>query len=311
MKRGLIAAASIGILSAALAAAPAPAQLTHLGTPILIGAGDIACDPKDPNFSGANASYCQHRATGATVKRFLDSGAATHVFNAGDNQYEQATKAQFDASYKQSGWGAVIPKTLAIAGNHEYEDPAGNAAGFRATFPMWATDRDISTVRTLGAWNIYLINSNCAEGINCAALASWMKSHMLQNRKRCTMAIWHHPHRSSTAYHSIGTSRQFADAFDAGRGDVVIQGHAHNLSISKKVNPDGTLDGTNGVKYFTVGGGGQSLFNFASSTMPSWEEWRAKKFGVLRIALYDTAYDYWMLDKNGTVLTSGHRTCSV
>jgi len=54
-----------GLTSAPLAsAAVAPATPTD---PVLVAAGDIACAPSDPQFSGSNPSACQMRATANQV----------------------------------------------------------------------------------------------------------------------------------------------------------------------------------------------------------------------------------------------------
>jgi hypothetical protein len=101
------------------AAPPAPpgvrtGSLSAGGDPLIAAAGDIACDPTVSTFLGGPGS-CRHRETSDLL---LDP-AIDAVLPLGDLQYEQATLAQFMASYDPS-WGRVKSITRPIAGNHEY-----------------------------------------------------------------------------------------------------------------------------------------------------------------------------------------------
>src|SRR5689334_12776389 len=102
--------------------AAGPAQSSPL---TVMAAGDIACDPTSSHFAGGKGDnqQCHEMAT----SNLLLMGHPTAVLALGDNQYEQATLAQFQASYDPS-WGRVKAITHPVAGNHEYE--TRGAAGY-------------------------------------------------------------------------------------------------------------------------------------------------------------------------------------
>src|SRR5579883_3369718 len=60
---GVLVAAGVVVVLPRLSATVAAAATD----PVVVAAGDIACDPADPNFSGADPSTCQ---MGATARLF-------------------------------------------------------------------------------------------------------------------------------------------------------------------------------------------------------------------------------------------------
>jgi len=301
---------ALAILLLGVFGAAAPTETAAAAVATLMAAGDIACDPDtDSAFGGTvDATRCQDKATADLVSYYNPAS----VVALGDLQYEVGTLSKFQRSYHLNWGGRFAAKDIPVVGNHEYT--VTNAQGYRDYFGIIDTDLAWFTIR--GDWGIYNINSNCqVSTVNCPGLASWMKNHMASNPKRCTMAVWHQPRRSGVSGYSVSASQQFEDAFYAGGGDVVLNGHAHVIEVSNRIKPDGTADSTRGVKHFTLGGGGKNLYNFASSTLPSWTEWRAKSFGVGHFTLNADSYDVKIVKPDGTadgavIYGPTHRTCS-
>jgi hypothetical protein len=72
--------------------------------------------------------------------------------------------------------------------------------------------------------------------------------------------------------------------------DVVVAGHDHVYERMAPVDPDGRVDPVRGVRQFTVGTGGASLYSFTS--IKSASEVRAAAWGVLRLQLKEDGYDF-------------------
>jgi acid phosphatase type 7 len=93
-----------------------PHKAHALAEPILIAAGDLACDPTSPYFKGGagDASHCRQKATSDLVLRHTP----TRVAVLGDAQYENGALSKFQASYHPS-WGRFKSITRPAVGNHE------------------------------------------------------------------------------------------------------------------------------------------------------------------------------------------------
>src|SRR4051812_4990029 len=93
--------------------------------PVIAAAGDIACNPLDTEFNGGFgiATACRQRAT----SDLLVGGGLAAVLPLGDEQYDDATLAEFRAAYDPS-WGRVKAISRPVPGNHEYR--TAGAAGY-------------------------------------------------------------------------------------------------------------------------------------------------------------------------------------
>ena len=91
---------------------------TPSGDPVLMAAGDIACDPLNSAYRGGagTSNACQMNAVGQLV---LADPSVTAVAALGDIQYECGGLAAFNASYDQT-WGRFKAMTYPAVGNHEY-----------------------------------------------------------------------------------------------------------------------------------------------------------------------------------------------
>jgi hypothetical protein len=97
------------------------------------------------------------------------------------------------------------------------------------------------------------------------------------------------------------------DLYAAG-ADVVINGHDHMYERFALQNPSGKAD-TRGIRQFTVGTGGATLYPL--STIKANSQVRNNKtFGVLKLTLHASSYDWKFVPIGGQSFTdSGKASC--
>jgi len=92
------------------------------------------------------------------------------VLPLGDTQYESARLSDYRGSYDPT-WGAFKGLSYPVIGNHEYRDP--DAQGFLSYFGSRVPNQRVWYARNLGAWRVYVLNSNC-DRVNCSAQVKWL-----------------------------------------------------------------------------------------------------------------------------------------
>ncbi len=263
------------------------------GDPVLVGAGDIA-----------DCTLTQDEAT-ATL---LDGIAGT-VFTAGDNAYPNGTTGDFAGCYGPT-WGRHKARTMPAIGNHEYLTPG--AAPYFAYFGAAAGDPSKGYYSfDIGMWHAVMLNSNCAV-VSCAAGSAqetWLRADLAASSTTCTIAIWHHPRFSSGTHGNDSAVQPFWDALYAGGADVVVNGHDHDYERFSPQTPAGTADPTFGIREFIAGTGGKSLRAFATTAANS-EAKDASTWGVLKLTLRASSYDYAFVPIAGQTFTdAGSGSC--
>jgi len=272
------------IVVAALATAATPAQ--H--DPIVVAAGDIACN------RGPAPSGCRQAATARLVRSLRPSA----VLALGDLQYETGSLAEFRRWYAPT-WGRFRRITHPVPGNHEYY--GGAAAGYKAYFGVTRTWSSFD----LGAWHIVGLDSECEDVGGCdagSAQERWLRTDLAKTRKQCILAFWHRP-RISNGLHG-GDSRTQAlwtDLVAAG-ADVVLAGHDHDY---ERLRP------RDGIQSFVVGTGGRSLYPLRPFRSDSASAWNGG-FGVLRLGLHSGWYEWRFVSVPGgrVFKDAGRADCS-
>ena len=221
------------------------------------------------------------------------------VLTLGDNAYESGTAAEFSACYDPT-WGRAKSRTMPAPGNHEYL--TAGASGYFGYFGAVAGDPLKGYYSyDVGTWHLIALNSNCTPAGGCSASSpqeQWLRADLAAHPTACTLAYWHHP-RFSSGEHGSDTKYQalWQALYDAG-ADIVLNGHDHDYERFTSQTPAGDPDLLNGIREFVVGTGGAS--HYAIGTPISQSEVReGQTFGVLRLTLHATSYDWSFLPVAG------------
>jgi acid phosphatase type 7 len=291
--------------SATTTTAPPPSA-----DPVIAAAGDIACDPSDANYNGGHgtASYCHQEATA----NLLTQSPFTAILTLGDNQYADGTLAKFQQSFDPS-WGRSKPLIYPVPGNHEYLDT--NAQGYYGYFGAAAGVPSKGWYSfDLGRWHVIALNGECSQIGGCGAGSpqeQWLKADLAAHPAACTLAFWHEPRFSSGVNQGVNPAYAafWQDLYTAG-ADLVLNGHIHNYERFAPQAPDGTAEPASGVRQFIVGTGGKNLVGFTNPVLANSEARNADAYGVLKLTLHPTSYDWTFLPEAGKTFTdSGTTAC--
>ena len=269
---------------------------------IVAAVGDIACKPNTP----VGGDECQMQATADLVaERYVDA-----VFLLGDLQYQDGTLVKFRQSFDES-WGALTAPSYPVPGNHEYGTVG--AKGYFDYFGSRAGEQGKGYYSfDLGSWHIVALNSNCGGAGGCSENSlqgTWLKQDLAAHQTECTLAFWHHPRFSSGRYHPGEVAvRSFWEILSKKGVDVVLNGHDHLYERFTPMRPDGTVDLEKGIRQFTIGTGGRSLYEF-TTVLPTSEARNDKEFGVLFLTLGETQYSWEFTTVDGTPFDAGSGIC--
>jgi fibronectin type 3 domain-containing protein len=265
---------------------------------VVAAAGDVACAP-----GGSPSSTGCRQSDTADVVAGMNPAA---VLALGDLQYDHGTAAEF-AAYDAS-WGRFKPITHPVPGNHEYD--TSGAAGYYGYFGSAAGDPARGYYSwDIGAWHMIALNSECGAAGGCdpgTPQETWLRADLAANAGKCTLAYWHHPLFSSS--HDSSDSRPFWDALYAGGADLVLNGHSHNYEHFAPQTPSGSASSA-GLRQFVVGTGGV-YFHSLGSLQPNTVARQDHTFGVLKLSLYGSRYDWQFMPVAGSTWTdAGSANC--
>jgi LysM repeat protein len=299
----LIVASLIGVTlllqaPSALLAAPAAQADSPTGDPVIVAAGDI--------------SDCGNVEDYMTAV-LLDSIPGT-VLAIGDTAYGSASLQEFNDCYGPS-WGRHKDRTRPIPGNHEYASPGAN--GYFTYFGNAATPLEPGCTRDckgyysfdLGAWHIVALNTEIPNQAG-SEQEQWLRADLAANPRTCTLAYWHRPRFSSVRPANVAAHDLFQVLYEYG-ADVLLSGHDHAYERFAPQDPGGQIAPTRGVRQFIVGTGGSILKDFGF-IQPGSEARNSETFGVLKMTLHPTGYDWQFIPIEGQSFTdSGSASCVV
>jgi acid phosphatase type 7 len=280
--------------------------------PVIMAAGDIGCDPADPGYNGGagTADRCHQQATSdLVVGTPLDA-----VLPLGDIQYDSATTARINAVYAPT-WGRVKSISRPILGNHE----SGTATGYFDYFNGPGVSDGPAGPRgkgyysfDLGAWHVVALNSNCSS-VSCSAGSeqeSWLRADLAAHPTGCTLAYWHHARFSSGHDGSNAFMQPLWEALQDAQAELLLSGHSHDYERFAPLNRDGDVDGAEGIRQFVVGTGGAFFTGGLGSLAPHSEVAQNNTFGVLKLTLHPTSYDWQFVpEAGGTFTDAGSEPC--
>lgn len=265
--------------------------------PVFVGAGDISsCD----DLAGAEATA-----------KLIEKIPGT-VFAAGDLAYPDGSDEQFAKCYAPT-WGRFKDRTRPVPGNHEYHKDG--ASGYARYFGAAAGDpKKAYYSYDLGAWHIIALNSECDHVGGCGAGSpegEWLRQDLAQHPVTCTLAYFHKPLFSSGAAHGNDPDmKALWQILYAANADVVINGHDHDYERFAPQDPEGNADPKRGIREFVVGTGGKNSHRTFAKVQPNSETHQADTFGVLKLTLHASGYDWEFVPEAGKSFhDSGSGSC--
>ena len=295
-------------IAASATATPAAPSLTE-GTAATGSPAATAPEP-EPAFlvAAGDIADCGSEGDEATAA-LLDVLPGT-VAALGDLVYPSGRPEEFASCYGPS-WGRHAGRTRPAPGNHDYETLG--AAGYYSYFGAAAGPPGQGWHSyDLGEWHVIVLNSICGAVGGCHAGSpqeQWLRADLAANPAACTLAYWHNPRFSSAQHGSDAAYQAFWQALHDAGADVVLSAHDHVYERFAPQTPSGELDEANGVRQFTVGTGGKSLYDFGAP-LPTTEMRNNDTFGVLRLTLHPDRYDWEFVPASGGTFTdTGSDTC--
>src|SRR3954453_6105507 len=273
------------LLACALAAAPARAA-----DPVVAAAGDIACGPAE-----TGVFPCQQVATSGLLLNI--SPAA--VLALGDNQYNSGSLSDYNGFYNPS-WGRLKSITHPVLGNHEYGSP--NGAGYFDYFGSAAGPEPQGYYSfDVGTWHIVALNTNCDRVSGGCGTGSpqeqWLRADLKAHQAKCTLAFEHHPLWATVTFQEPRVRPLFQALYD-NDAELFLSGHDHLYERFAPSNPDQGVDNARGIQQFIVGTGGRDLSGLGPLN-PNSAVRNNDTFGVLKLTLHPTSYDWQFVPAGG------------
>jgi acid phosphatase type 7 len=266
--------------------------------PILMGAGDI--------------SVCGQPGDDRTAD-ILGVYPTAVFFTAGDNSNDNngGQMGQYLNCFGQS-WGKYKDRIRPAAGNNDYL--TRNGEDYYTYFGAAAGPNGLGYYSyDLGNWHIVVLNSQCPEPMGCTKKSNqygWLRTDLKKNNYKCVAAIWHKPVFSSgEVYGNDATMQPMWNLLYENNAEIVINGHDHIYERFAPMDPTGKLDEQKGVREFVVGTGG-AAYNAVGNVQPNSEVRQGNIFGVLKLTLHPSSYEWEFLPEAGNSFTdSGSSNC--
>jgi hypothetical protein len=259
-------------------------------------------------LASGDIAACTSDADEATGKMLAQYPGAT-VVPLGDNAYESGTVDEYANCYAPN-WGVYKSTSKPTPGNHDYLTT--NAAGYYGFFGTLAGDPSKGYYSyDLGSWHVDVLNSNCVQVGGCWAGSpqeTWLRADLAAHPSSCKLAYWHEPLFTSGGVGANGGMAAFwQDLYDY-RADLVLNGHAHMYERFAPQDANGVATAL-GIREFVVGTGGKALYGLGTIAANS-EVLNNTTFGILRLVLHPTSYDWTFLPIPGQTFTdSGTTAC--
>jgi hypothetical protein len=306
MTRSVRTTVALAALSAATLASFAvtttPAAVgSPTSDPVIVAVGDVACQSLS---QGDGEGACRSDE----VADLITSLDPDRFLALGDLQYNNGTLAEFQRVWDVQ-FGHLKPITAPAPGNHEYGTEG--AQGYFDYFGTAANPPQGYYSFDLGRWHIVSLNSDiCGDEPGCGPGTpqyEWLRADLRSSRdSACTLAFQHHPRYDWRPYQKWidddGTTQyggtetepyvEMFDLMDRAGVDVLLVGHNHIYHRWAPQDGEGNAD-PDGVRQFTVGTGGRSLYPYGPKPRPAnLQAAQRKAFGVLEMTLHPTSYDY-------------------
>jgi len=300
---------------------PSPTPTSSGGDIVLAAVGDL--NPPDNTSTTSN--------TGLTAASIRAANPAA-VALLGDEQYQYGDCSSLVSFLDKTGWGALWPKALPVAGpTHDWGSAtdlanyrahlAGTCAGQTtgASLADRATGRplgpDSSYAVDLGAWRVVSLSSGLwrYDATAADATTTWLGDALAAAKAAGdhVVAIWHEPYWTSpSSEHPSGTTaeRPWVDLLDRYDVPLVLTGHQHAYERFHPQTPPATRNDATGTQQFTVGTGGIGFYCFTSTAANSAAR-QCNTYGWLKLTLHPDGHYAWQFVRTsgGSFTDSGTR----
>lgn len=270
-----------------------PVQQTE--SPVIVAAGDAA-----------NCSNWQDEETA----RLIDAIDGP-VLMLGDGAEQAGLLWEYEECYGPT-WGRFKDRTYPVPGNREYG--SGNPLGYFTYWGERATPLEPGCTNeckgyysfNVGTWHIVALNTEVPYDVG-SEQEQWLRADLAANPTQCTLAYFHRPLFSSGRQSGSGLALWQA-LYDYG-ADVVLNGHEHMYERFAPQSPSGEYQPDRGIRQFTVGTGGHRHRDFVF-IQPNSEARNSETFGVLKLTLHPTSYDWEFIPIASQSFTdSGSASC--
>jgi hypothetical protein len=140
-------------------------------------------------------------------------------------------------------------------------------------------------------------------------MVGWLRQDLAANPTTCTIAYFNHPLFSSGNHGNQPDMRPIWDALYAADADVVVNGRDHDYERFAPQDPSGAADPARGIRQFVVGTGGAHHAAFGT-IKPNSEVRNSDTYGVLKVTLHPTSYDWRFVPEAGkSFADSGSTGC--
>ncbi len=283
--------------------------------PVFVGVGDIA-----------SCAVTEDTLTGNIMQ-----GIEGYVWTTGDNVYDNGLASEYANCYATTPWGSLNPtpwggpsvfsRTRPVPGNHDWgTGNTENLNGYFGYFGPNATDANGQSYYSYDIpgsnWHIVNLDSECqlVPG-GCAAGSPqelWLKADLAANSTKNVIALWHKPRYSSGATNYQALQALWDDLYAAGV-DLALNGHDHIYERTAPMRSGATpasppvSDPQYGITLITAGTGGEGHHGLATP-LPTSEVRTDQAFGILKLTLHATTFDWEFLPIDGETFTdSGTR----
>jgi acid phosphatase type 7 len=278
-------------------AAPSPAADTEplpelIGSPsTVLAAGDIAS--------------CGKTGDGETAA-LLGSLPGT-ILALGDLAYRDGTPTDYARCF-QPTWGLYKARIRPTPGNHDYHQ--AGAPGYFGYFAGISAYYKFELPSASGAtkWSFYSLNDYVPADAG-SAQADWLEAQLAADKNLCKVIYHHEPFiTSSSKHHDSDRARTLVEIAYDHRVSIALAGHNHQYERFAPQNPSGQRDDVRGIREFVAGTGGAGLYGFDTAEPNS--EVRGSTYGVLKLTLHATSYDWRFQPIAGQTFTdSGTTAC--
>jgi len=263
--------------------------------PVVLATGDIA--------------NCSNHADERTAQLLAKQPGT--VLALGDSAYEAGSIRDYLLCYAAS-WGPFKARIRPVPGDLDYS--TGSAMGYFGYFGKAATPLEPTCTAgckgyysfDLGAWHLIALNSEIDTNPG-SAQEQWLRADLAAHPNECTLAYWHRPRYSSG--NNDGASVGLWQALYEHGADVVLVAHDRLYERFAPQDPTGGHAPNRGIREFVVGTGGAPLSEI-KFVLPNSEVRNNKSWGLLKLTLHPTSYEWEFLPLAGqTFRDAGRADC--